>query len=94
MLVNLDGYYDATLAQLQRAHDEGLTSKKPAEILHAVPDVGAALAWCEAQQTADAYTAGHRAFARDAPPKPLPCFAAGLACGAALAALLLLGRRP
>ena len=48
----------------------------------------------EAQQTADAYTAGHRAFARDAPPKPLPCFAAGLACGAALAALLLLGRRP
>ena len=94
VLVNLDGYYDATLAQLQRAHDEGLTSKPPAEILHAVPDVGAALAWCEAQQTADAYTAGHRAFARDAPPKPLPCFAAGLACGAALAALLLLGRRP
>ncbi|KAH8049624.1 hypothetical protein JL721_11660 [Aureococcus anophagefferens] len=79
VLVNLDGYYDATFAQLQRAHDEGLTSKPPAEILHAVPDVGAALAWCEAQQTADAYTAGIRCARAAA----LPCFAAGLACGAA-----------
>ncbi|KAK7232473.1 lysine decarboxylase [Aureococcus anophagefferens] len=72
VLVNLDGYYDAAFAALQPSDDEGLTSKPPAEILHAVPDVGAALAWCEAQQTADAYTARASRVRARAPPKPSP----------------------
>ena len=92
VLVNIDGYYDATLAQLQRAHDEGLTSKPPATILHSVPDVDAALAWCETQASADVYTAGNRAFTRAPATPPGAVFAAGVACGAALA-LALGGRR-
>ena len=41
--VNIDGYYDFTLKQLERARQEGLLSKNPADILASVPDVDAAL---------------------------------------------------
>lgn len=45
--VNVDGYYDATFLQLERALQEGLLSKPPADVLASVPDVDAAILWCE-----------------------------------------------
>jgi len=64
VLCNVDGYYDATLAQLQRAHAEGLTSKPPAAIVHSVGDVEAALDWCEKAVAAGGGVSGDRATAR------------------------------
>ena len=88
VLVNVDGYYDPTLQQLERAHAEGLCAKPPRAILHAVPDAAAALDWCETQACADVYTAGNRAFKRAQPrPARWPLVAAFLA-GAAVAAAL------
>jgi len=91
VLVNVDGYYDSTLAQLRRAYDEGLTSKAPEELLHAVPDAAAALDWCEKQATADAFTAGNRAFQRPKAAKrpafDFSAFGAGAVAGAAVAAV-------
>ena len=61
MAVNIDGYYDFTLKQLERARQEGLLSKDPADILKSVPDVDAALNWCEAHAGS---VHGKRAVAR------------------------------
>ena len=87
VLVNVDGYYDPTLAQLARAHAEGLCAKPPPDILHAVADARAALDWCETQACADVYTAGHRAFKRKPPRAPRWPLVAAFIAGAAIGRL-------
>ena len=78
--VNIDGYYDSTLKQLERARQEGLLSKNPADILKSVPDVDAALAWCEAHAGS---VHGKRAVARSVkwPARDAWVFGAGVAAG-------------
>ena len=46
-LLNVDGYYEGLLAQLDRAHKDGLLSKNPASIIYAASNVQDALAFCE-----------------------------------------------
>ena len=78
--VNIEGYYDFTLKQLERARREGLLSKSPADILASVPDVDAALAWCEAHAGS---VHGKRAVARSVtwPARDAWVFGAGVAAG-------------
>ena len=78
--VNIDGYYDFTLKQLERARREGLLSKNPADILATAPDVDAALAWCEAHAGS---VPGKRAVARSVkwPARDAWVFGAGVAAG-------------
>ena len=81
--VNIDGYYDFTLKQLKRAREEGLLSKAPADILASVPDVDAALAWCEAHAGS---VQGKRAVARARwSARDAWVFGAGVGAGLALA---------
>ena len=82
VLCNVDGYYDATLAQLQRAHAEGLTSKPPAAIVHSVGDVEAALDWCEKAVAAGGGVSGDRATARSRGIGAGAAFLCGVAVGA------------
>lgn len=47
-LVNVDGYYDGALKQLQRAYDEKLLKKLPADIIYPATTVKGVLDFCEA----------------------------------------------
>jgi len=42
-LVNVDGYYDPTIMQLQRCYDDGMLYKEVEEVVHCEPDAASAL---------------------------------------------------
>lgn len=45
VLVNVEGYWNPSLAQLQRCYDEGMLYKKPNEVIHSEATSEEALAW-------------------------------------------------
>lgn len=45
-VVNIDGYFDGTIAQITRANEENLLYDAPDEYFHVEPDITAALEWC------------------------------------------------
>ena len=45
VLVNVDGYWDPSLAQLQRCYDDGMLYKRPEEVVRAEPTGELALEW-------------------------------------------------
>jgi predicted Rossmann-fold nucleotide-binding protein len=44
-LVNVDGYYDPTIMQLQRCYDDGMLYKEVSEVIHHEPDAASALSY-------------------------------------------------
>lgn len=44
-VVNIDGYYDGTIAQINRASEEQLLYESPEEYFHVEVDVASALRW-------------------------------------------------
>jgi len=42
-LVNVEGFYDPTLMQLQRCFDDGMLYKQVADVVHSEPDAASAL---------------------------------------------------
>eukprot|EP00389_Voromonas_pontica_P015817 GDKH01024714.1.p1 GENE.GDKH01024714.1~~GDKH01024714.1.p1 ORF type:complete len:248 (+),score=37.41 GDKH01024714.1:115-858(+) len=48
-LVNIDGFYDGIIAQLDRAEADTLLNGEWRSVLHVVGSASEALAWCEAQ---------------------------------------------
>ena len=49
VLVNVEGYWDFSLAQLQRCYDDGMLYKRPDEVVHAELTGEAALNWIETE---------------------------------------------
>ena len=49
VLVNIDGYWDASMAQLQRCHDDGMLYKRPDEVVRVETSGEAALDFVEAE---------------------------------------------
>ena len=48
-IVNVDGFYDGSLQQLQRAHEDGILYQEVEEYVHVETNVADALAWCAEQ---------------------------------------------
>ena len=51
VLVNIDGYWDPSLAQLQRCFDDGMLYKRPEEVVRSESSAEAALDWVVAEVT-------------------------------------------
>ena len=82
LLLNTDGYYDGSIRQLTRAHDEGMLRKHWTEYVDVVNTPEEAVQWCLKQKRR--------------PPEPAPAvswpspYARGLLHGAGAVALLAL----
>jgi hypothetical protein len=49
VLLNVDGFYDGSIDQLQVAYEQGITYLPPEDLLHVETEVEAALDWLEAE---------------------------------------------
>jgi uncharacterized protein (TIGR00730 family) len=58
-LVNVDGYWDPTLMQLQRCFDDGMLYKEVADVVHDEPDAASALKYIveKVRETREKYAA-------------------------------------
>ena len=79
--MNTEQQIEKKAKQLERAKREGLLSKNPADILKSVPDVDAALAWCEEHAGS---VQGARAVARSVKWPARDAWVFGVGAGAAL----------
>lgn len=87
VLVNVNGFYDGSLAQLQRAQEDGILYKPVAGMLHVASTAREALDWCEEQVNMSTASVGRtdedlRASHPSKP--PLSPYTAGLVHGVAL----------
>ena len=63
--LNIDGYYDGTVAQLQRARDDGILYVAPDDVAHMESSARGALAWVVAAALAARAEHGARGVATD-----------------------------
>ncbi|KAJ8603028.1 hypothetical protein CTAYLR_001584 [Chrysophaeum taylorii] len=87
-LLNVDGFYDGLLAQLDRAFRDKLLRKSPSSIIYPATSVADLLRWCEDRSQQQAGGAPPPRRRRQSPPAAtllFSAFAVGALCGIALA---------